>query len=275
MHEKKYPFAVRLIGFDPQEQARIAASLALAPAPGPGYCCLLEDSLQEPDISIVNAGDLRALARLPATGPAHLQPALVIGEPPVTLRFPVLARPYTPAGLCAQLAALAARRAVALAGITSRGLALVPERRRSPRLDIDLTDPSEFAARRKEPPRGAILIVDKGGAFRDHVERVLGPRRMGIEWTDSATTAVRLCEETPVAMVLVNTSTPGVDPYRLCGAIKAQDSGTRIAVVLMVSPAFPYDLLRARAAGVRGLLDKPIADRTLVGTVKKLLSLPA
>lgn len=275
MHEKKYPFAVRLIGFDPHEHARLSASLALAPPSGPGYCCLLDDSLQEPDLIIVNGGDLRALARLPASGPADLHPALVIGEPPVALPFPVLARPYTAAALFEQLAALAGRRAVALADITSRGLPLVPERRRAPRLDIDLTDPSEFAARRKEPPRGAILIVDKGGAFRDHVERVLGPRRMGIEWTDSATAAVRLCDETPVAMVLVNTSTPGVDPYGLCGAIKGNDSGTRIAVVLMVSPAFPYDPLRAREAGVRGLLDKPIADRTLVGTVKKLLSMPA
>ena len=120
-----------------------------------------------------------------------------------------------------------------------------------------------------------MLIIDKGGAFRDHVARLLGARNLGIEWTDSAPAAVRLCDETPVSVVLVNSSAPGIDPYDLCSTIKSQDNGSSIAVVLMVSPSYSYDCSRARAAGMRGMLDKPIADRTLVGTLKRLLSLPA
>jgi CheY-like chemotaxis protein len=46
-------------------------------------------------------------------------------------------------------------------------------------------------------------------------------------------------------------------------------------VVFLVSPAFHYDSARARDAGVRGLLDKSVADRHLVAALQKLLSLSA
>jgi CheY-like chemotaxis protein len=150
----------------------------------------------------------------------------------------------------------------------------VAERRRRQRPDFDLTDPADYTPRRKGPPEGAVLIVDKGAALRDHVAKLFSTRKLSVEWTDSASTAVRLCEETAVAVVLINTSTPGVDPYTLCAQIKQLDSANRVAVVLLVGDSFPYHASRARAAGVRGLLDKPVADRHLEATIKKLLSLP-
>lgn len=275
MHEKKYPFAVRLAGFSPREHASIAASLAQAPPAGPAYFCLLDDSLQEPDLTIADGDDFQALAALPANGMGALHPALVVGECPAELGFPQVARPVTPEKLFVLMAALVARRAQAMARIMARGLPFMPERRRSPRLDLDLTDPSEYIMRRKSPSSGAVLIIDKGAAFRDHVARLVATRRMGVEWTDSAPAALRLCDETPVSVVMVNTAATGIDPYQLCSAIKRQDTGARIAVVLMVSCSYPYDSARARACGVRGLLDKPIPDRALVGALQRLMSLPA
>ncbi|HZV64698.1 MAG TPA: response regulator [Telluria sp.] len=273
MHVQKYPFAVRLIGFAPPESASLAAALALAPAAGPAYAALAEDSLQDPDFYLANGDDLAALARLAGANPSAIQPALIVGTPAAEFPFPRLARPLDPLRMFELLAGLVASRAAALARITARGLPLPPERRRRQRLDVDLTDPAVYGARRRAPPNGAVLIIDKGGAFRDHVAKLLGARRLSVEWTDSASTAVRLCDETPVSLVLVNTSTPGIDPYRLCAEIKSLAEATRIAVVFLVGANFGYDGVRARAAGVRGMLDKPIADRHLVAALKKLLSL--
>lgn len=275
MHEKKYPCAVRLAGFPPLEQASIAATLAQAPPSGPAYFCLLDDSLQEPDLTIANGDDLHAMAALPTNGMAELHPALVVGESMTDHGFPQLPRPVPPEKLFALMASLVARRADAMARIMASGLPFIPERRRSPRLDLDLTDPSEYIMRRRSPSSGAVLIIDKGAAFRDHLARLVATRRMGVEWTDSAPAALRLCEETPVSVVMVNTAATSIDPYQLCSAIKRQDTGSRIAVVLMVSCSYPYDSARARACGVRGLLDKPIPDRALVGALQRLLSLPA
>lgn len=269
MHAQKYPFAVRLIGFAADEAALIGGALVHAPAGGPVYSCLCDDSLQDPDLLIANADDALALAHLMGARPGPARPALVVGAHGSTLPFPRLARPLELRQLFSELAVLLAQRAEAQAAP-----AAPHERRRHPRPDFDLGDPVDYVARRRPPPHGAVLVVDMGGAFRDHLARLLGARKLAIAWTDCVHAAVRLCEETPVSLVLVNTSTPGLDPYALCAQIKALDVAARIAVVLLVGPSFRYDAARARAAGVRGLLDKPVADRHLVATLHRLLSLP-
>jgi CheY-like chemotaxis protein len=274
MHSPKYPFAVRLIGFAAAEATEVCNALAQAPPAGPSYFCLLEDSLQEPDLFIANGDDLLALTALAGANPTDLMPALLIGQAAPAFPFPQRARPLDAARMHQLLAGLVARRAKALAALTARGMPPVIERRRHPRLDIDLTDPVLHEQRRKQAPSGAILIVDKGGAFRDHVARVMGAGRLPVEWTDRAGTALRLCDETAVSVLMINTSTPQVDPYRLCADVKGLPAAGRTAVVFLVGGSFSYDAPRARAVGVRGLLNKPVADRHLYAAIKKLMSLP-
>lgn len=274
MHAPKHPFAVRLLGFGPEESTQVAAILAHAPPPGPAYFCLLDDSLQEPDAFLANGDDPAALARLAGSRPGPLQPALVIGGAPGQGGYPQVPRPLDAARVHTALAGLMSQRQQQLALVRIPGQPVSIDRRRHARLDDEPHDQSEYYSRRQPPPSGAVLIIDKGGAFRDHVAEVLGARKRPIEWTDSPGAAVRLCEETPVSLVIINTSTPGVDPYALCSKIKAQGGAVRTAVIFLVSPAFHYDSVRARDAGVRGLLDKPVADRHLVAALHKLLSLP-
>lgn len=269
----KYPFAIRLTGFGPEERPRIANALAKAPMDGPGYFCLLEDSLQDPDLTITNGDDLKSLARLMATAPTALEPAIVVGNAVLDFPYPRLERPFDWPRMFGMMDELLQRRNEAMAQLTARGLPFLTERRRRPRLDLDVTDPAEYAARRKRPPTGTVLIIDKSAALRDHLSALMAGR-VAIEWVDAASAAVEMCDSKPVALVLVNTSTPGIDPYGLTGAIKSRKGGERTAVVLLVGTAFHYHSVRAKAVGVRGILDKPVADRHLVATLKKLLSLP-
>jgi CheY-like chemotaxis protein len=274
MHAPRPPFAVRLIGFDQKEGAQLASVLAGSPAAGPAYFCLLDDSLQEPDVFIANGDDRKALAQLESARPCPVQPAVVAGGSPADCHWPCLAKPLDGARLGALLAQLMTRREQALGQLAAPGKPVALDRRRHARLP-DEQAPDTFYSRRQPPPGGAVLIIDKGGAFRDHVAEVLAARRAPVAWTDSAPTAVRLCDETPVSLVMINTATPGIDPYALCSAIKAQGGAARTAVIFLVSRNFRYDSLRAHDAGLRGLLDKPVADRHLVAALHKLLSLPA
>jgi len=291
MHSQKYRFAVRLIGFAAAEAAEVGAALAQTPPAGPAYLCLLEDSLQEPDLYIANGDDLLAMATLASANPSDIAPALLIGNAaapafPLSFPLPYLLRPFDARNgpqvqqLHRLLAGLVGKRAQALALLTARGLAPVIERRRRPRPEIDLDTGESLLSqqpqqqRRQQSPAGAILIVDKGGAFRDHVAKVLGARRLPVEWTDSAGAAVRLCDETAVSVLMINTSTPQVDPYRLCADVKGLPAAQRTAVLLLIGPNFRYDAPRGREAGVRGVLDKPVADRHLYSAIKKLMSLP-
>jgi CheY-like chemotaxis protein len=274
MNAPRSPFAVRLIGFPQDDSVQLAAMLARPPAAGPAYFCLLDDSLQEPDLYLANGGNAQALARLDGARPGPLQPAVVLGGSAGRVSWPCLAWPTDCGRLHALLAQMMTRREQALGLLAGPARPLSMDRRRHPRLGLG-TDLEAVSSQRQAAPNGAVLIIDKGGAFRDHVAEVLGTRRLPVEWTDSAPTAVRLCDETPVSLVMINTSTPGIDPYTLCSDIKAQGGAGRTAVVFLVSRSFRYDSARAREVGVRGLLDKPVADRHLVAALHKLLSLPA
>ena len=304
MHAPRYPFTVRLVGFAPAECAQLESLLAQAPQPGPAYFCLHDDSLQEPDLYIADGTNPAALARLSCLPPGAPQPILLVGGDASSRR--TLPRPVDPASLYEALAELLDSRVQALAALAARGERSLPERRRRPRLAPDTEPPDYYARLRQGPPDGAVLIIDKGGAFRDHVARVVsntlsntlgngagsfagngagnftgnfagtasGTLSRPVEWTDSSRAAVRLCDETPVSLVMINTCAPGIEPYSLSSAIKSQEGAGRTVVLFLVGQSFKYDSLRARDAGVRGLLDKPVADRHLLATFQKLLALP-
>lgn len=273
MAAKKTSIAIRLFGLPPEEVIQIAAVVGKSRKDGPQYFCLHEDSLQEPDVIIANASELKAIQSLAAANPGPLKPGLVLGTSDVALPYPHLDTPMDEDELVQVLDRLVAERDKALAESNLRVLPVVPERRRRGRLDLDLTDPAVYESQRRPPPIGAILIIDKAAAFRDHVAKLLASRGVAVEWTDSPAAAVRLCEETPVAVVMINTSTPDIDPYGLCATIKSQRGAQRTAVVLLTGGGFVYNESRAKAAGVRGLLDKPVSDRNLVAVLKKLLSM--
>ncbi|WP_137174800.1 two-component system response regulator [Massilia sp. HP4] len=277
MHLSSYPFTVRLIGFTPGETAQLEALLAQAPGMGPGagpsYSCLHDDSLQEPDLYIANGDSPTALTRLGCLPPGSLQPALVIGNP-VGGPWCTLARPVQPPQLHEALADLLDTRVQVLVQQSTRARRVLAERRRRPRLAPDCETTAFYTRQRRGPVNGAVLIVDKECQLRNQVARVLGPRRVSVEWTDSLCAAVRLCDETPVSLVLINTAATGIEPYDLCSSIKSQDGAQRTPVVFLVEQSFHYDSVRARRAGARGLLTTPVAGRHWMLTFQKLLDLP-
>ncbi|MBV8123773.1 MAG: response regulator, partial [Paucibacter sp.] len=161
MQAERFPFAVRLVGFSPDEARALAALLEQAPSSAPGYFSLSGDSLQEPDLLIANGDELTALAALSTLASGELRPALIVGHSALALPYPSLPRPVAADGLHVALEQLVARRADALARLAASGLPPVPERRLRERLDFDLTDPAEYVAMRRHGSRGAVLVVDR------------------------------------------------------------------------------------------------------------------
>ena len=277
MQRSSCQFTVRAIGFDPHEMARLAALLADVPGAGPSYSCLHADSLQEPDLLIANGDSPVALARLACRPPDALQPALVIRgaeTAPETFSWASLPRPIDHLALHHILAELLDTRVHALAQQGARARRVMAERRRRPRLAPDRESPAFYTRLRRGPVDGAVLIVDKECGLRNQVARVLEPRRVGVEWTDSLCAAVRLCDETAISLVLINTAAAGIEPYGLCSSIKSREGAERTPVVFLVEHSFQYDSARARLAGARGLLETPVAGRHLMLTFQKLLDLP-
>lgn len=272
MSNRNFPFAVRLIGFSDEEMDTFDVIFATMQGKGYAYARLEEDNLQDADLYIASAENLKALVRLEDLRPSAIRPALLVGTTDIELPYPRVARPIQWDTLFQALDRLVEKRADALSRLEASDVVVVPERRRRARLDIDLTDPAEYIKMRaKTPGNGMVLVVDKNPALRDRLNELLARRKIPVEWADSEVKAVELCKRQPTAMVMINTSTPGVDPYRLCWAIKEKDSLVKITVIFLISKSYAYDMQQAHYVGADGFLYKPLATYHLLSAMKKFL----
>ncbi|WP_420475840.1 response regulator [Noviherbaspirillum sp. ST9] len=272
MISQTFPFAVRLIGFTSEEEACFDENFSIRQTWGYGYFRLEDDNLQDPDLYVAKASQLKALVTLADVRPSEVRPAMLVGTPDVPLPYPAVDDPIRWDQLFETLDELVERRADALSRLEASDIVTVPERRRRDRIDLDLTDPAEYEKMRaKVPENGIVLVVDKAPALRDYLSDLLARQKVPVAWVSDEVEAVEVCKREPVAFVMINTSTPGLDPYRLCWAIKEKDSLVRIAVVFLVSKPFVYDVQQARYVGADGFLNKPLASHHLVTVLKKFL----
>lgn len=275
MSANSIPFAVRLIGFKPQEIEIFDATFALDQGKGYGYVRLSEDNLQDPDLYIANAEELKALVALSDLRPSDVRPALLVGTPSVALPYPSVERPIRWHRLFDALDKLIEKRADALSRLEASDVVAVPERRRRDRVDIDLTDPAEYQRMRTELPHGgAVLVIDKTPAFRDYIAELLLRNKTEVLWASSEAEAEGACARQRVAVVVVNTSMAEINPYRLCQTVKAIRPSDRTSVIFLVSKSSGYDADLARQAGSDGFLTKPVAAHHFISALKKFMHLP-
>lgn len=271
MPQALFPYAVRLFGFSGQETTQIEQTFAHPQRRGYGYFVLAEDNLQDPDLYLAKGSDPHALATLAAMHPSDLRPALLVGAPAAAVPYKHIAPHADRETLIAALDELVEKRADALARLQASDVVLVPERRRN-RRDPASTDPAVFERMRaRRPENGIVLAVDKTPVLRDYLRELLARREQRVEWAGNEDGVLAACGRHPVAMVLINTSTPDVDPYRLCASIKEKSAPLNPAVVLLVGQPFVYERERARSAGVDGYLNKPLSGHHLVSVLKKFV----
>ncbi|WP_211455425.1 response regulator [Collimonas antrihumi] len=276
MKNQKTPFAVRFIGFSAREINIFDATFSVEQNRQIQYYRLSEDSLQEPDLYLVNADDLKALATLADMEPNNLQPALLVGAPHVELPFANVERPIRWLKLFDALDILIERRLIMLATQNSADVALansVPERRRRERLDLDLTDPLEYdRMRTKPPPSDRILVIDEESTFRDDLSVAMAHYVVPVEWVGSPDGAAEVYTGLTISVVLINPELSNFDPYDFCTTIKHQYRNTRIAVIFLVDRSFVYDQVRARQVECDGFLSRHLDQRQILSALGKFLS---
>lgn len=269
-----FPFAVRLIGFTESEEGAFDSAFASERESGYRYIRLEPDNLRDPDLFIANAAELKAMIRLANLHPSTVRPALLVGQPTVELPYPHVAYPVVWNELLQAVDALMDKRADALSSLQVSDIVAVPERRRTDRLDLDLTDPTVYEKMRaKIPENGAVLVVDKSSVLSNYLSGLLERQRVPVAWVSDEMQTVEFCKQQPVAVVMINTATPDVDPYRLCWAIKEKDAPLKISIIFLINKPFEYDVQQARYVGADGFLIKPVSGQQLVAVLKKFLPL--
>ncbi|MBI3229384.1 MAG: response regulator [Burkholderiales bacterium] len=268
---QSFPFALRLLGFSEHEFDVFQVNFENEKDRQPNYFCLSDDSLQEPDIYLVNGEDIKALAQLSDINPGPARPALIVGKPKVDVPWPYVKKPLQWEHLFQHLGILVGARAESLSALTAAELVAVPDRRRRPRLDFDLTDQSHYLKMRRPPAQGGVLLIDRSDDFCVQLRELMARYQVAVDWNNTHDGSVQHVQKRATAVVMINTSLLHLDPYQLCQDVKKAANGKSIAVILLVGKNFDYDSERARAAGSDGLLDKPLQMNQVVLALKKFL----
>jgi CheY-like chemotaxis protein len=272
MTNQQYPFAVRLIGFPKHEEDLIDLIFAIEEGKGYRYFRLTQDNLQDPDLFLANADDDKAMLSLADLHPTDVRPAALVGAVCPELAYPCVERPIGPHKLFEALDSLIEKRADALSRLQASDIVIVPERRRRDRIGLAPLDPAEYERMRSKPPvEGRVLVVDKNPVFSNYVKEFLARRDIPVTWTNNEAQAIELSRTEPASIVLINTSTPNIDPYHLCQSIKARTVSPRATVILLLSKPYVYDPVRARNTGVEGFMNKPLSVQHLTSLFKKFL----
>lgn len=274
MSLKTPTIAIRLLGFSAKEEETFSTVLAVAREKGYRYSCLKPGCIQDPDMYIVNASELKAIADLSDLHPGEAQPVLLIGKTDIDLPYQVMPKPIRWRKIFDILDAMIDKRELLLTTLSAYSAISVHERRRHKRLDLDLTEPAVYERMRQQPmAKGGILIVDKDTHFREYVAGIMDAYGVPVTLASDERSALLLDGNNQHALTMINTSTPDVDPYRLCEGLKRQNSGLKTAVILLVDRSFEYKLGLGHKVRCEGFLVKPLSRRLVLKTIRKFMQL--
>jgi CheY-like chemotaxis protein len=116
--------------------------------------------------------------------------------------------------------------------------------------------------------KAIILVVDRDPHIRELESHFLHQAGYSVEFEENGDGALALARKILPDIIITGILIPTLDGLSLCRQLKA-DPRTRGIAVLVFSILAAAD--RAREAGADAFLLKPLAEHTLVGTVRRLL----
>jgi CheY-like chemotaxis protein len=117
-----------------------------------------------------------------------------------------------------------------------------------------------------------ILLADDSITIQKVVNLTFADEGIEVVAVSNGEMAARRLEEVNPDLVLADIFMPGKNGYELCEAIKTNSKFRNVPVVLLVGAFEPFDQVEARRVCADAHLTKPFESRTLVETVRKLLS---
>jgi two-component system chemotaxis response regulator CheY len=121
------------------------------------------------------------------------------------------------------------------------------------------------------PAPKSILVIDDSAAIREQVRAVLGPAGYDvIEARDGLEGMEKIRANRDLALVLCDLTMPGMGGLAVVQA--CQNAGLTVPFLILTSDGQPAVIRRARDAGVKGWIVKPIKPDMLKFAVDKILA---
>lgn len=118
-----------------------------------------------------------------------------------------------------------------------------------------------------------ILVVDDVPANVKLLEARLLAEYFDVLTASDGPSALAICDNTPVDLVLLDIMMPGMDGFEVCERLKASGRTAHIPVVMVTALDQPSDRVRGLKAGADDFLTKPVNDLQLMSRVKSLVRL--
>ena len=116
-----------------------------------------------------------------------------------------------------------------------------------------------------------ILIVEDNEKNRKLVRDVLQVKGYRTMETESAEEGIRLAQESPPALILMDLQLPGMNGIEALGRLRADARTKGIPVIAVTASAMTQNREQIMAAGFDGYQTKPISVREFLETVRQAL----
>ncbi|PDT52604.1 MULTISPECIES: PleD family two-component system response regulator [Sinorhizobium] len=118
-----------------------------------------------------------------------------------------------------------------------------------------------------------ILVVDDVPANVRLLEARLVAEYFDVLTAGDGRSALAICENTPVDLILLDIMMPDMDGFEVCARLKENGRTAHIPVVMVTALDQPSDRVRGLKAGADDFLTKPVNDLQLMSRVKSLVRL--
>ncbi|TDH39130.1 PleD family two-component system response regulator [Pseudohoeflea suaedae] len=116
-----------------------------------------------------------------------------------------------------------------------------------------------------------ILVVDDIPANVKLLEARLIAEYYEVLTAPDGMTALSICDQTSVDLILLDIMMPGIDGFEVCERLKSNPRTAHIPVVMVTALDQPSDRVRGLKAGADDFLTKPVNDMQLMARVRSLV----
>ena len=113
-----------------------------------------------------------------------------------------------------------------------------------------------------------ILVVDDNNENLRVVSNFLKEKNYKIALAVDGDSALKILDDNPIDLILLDVMMPGKDGYEVCSEIKANNHLTEIPIIFLTAKNSPEDIVRGFEAGGVDYLTKPFIRNELLARVK-------
>jgi two-component system, chemotaxis family, chemotaxis protein CheY len=117
-----------------------------------------------------------------------------------------------------------------------------------------------------------VLVVDDSQSIRNEISNALGQAGgfTVVEAADGSEAFLRLAEHNNICLVVLDVNMPGMNGVEVLEKLRTDYAARNLPVLMLTTEAERTLIERAKKAGAKGWLLKPIKPNLLVSTVTRL-----